>query len=144
MEVYLIIVTVIVSILFVVVDIYLMAIYSHKEENNASKVNIFCKILIILTLLLIEFQPYFLILDVANSRSDDTDFMSLWLAIYLSLLINLGFLKPIATSLYQRDHDDSCIKSCVWINIEIIISLGVFGMFIVISWVFWGDIHVPI
>lgn len=51
MEVYLIIVTIVVSILFVVVDIYLMAIYSHKEETNTSKVNIFCKLLIIITLL---------------------------------------------------------------------------------------------
>jgi len=70
--------------------------------------------------------------------------MSLWLAIYFSLLINLGFLKPIATSLYERDHDDPCWKSALWINIEIIISLGIFGMFIIFSWTFWGDVQVPI
>lgn len=71
MEVYLIIVAIIVSILFLLVDLYVMAIYSHKEEPNTSFVNIFCKILIIITLLQTQFQPFFLILDVANSRTSN-------------------------------------------------------------------------
>jgi hypothetical protein len=71
MEIYLIIVAIIVSVLFLLVDLYVMAIYSHKEEPNTSLVNIFCKILIIITLLQTQFQPFFLILDVANSRTSN-------------------------------------------------------------------------
>jgi|JI6StandDraft_1071083.scaffolds.fasta_scaffold1752091_1 hypothetical protein len=69
MEVYLIIVAVITSVLFLLVDLYVMAIYSHKEEPNTSFVNIICKILIIITLLQTQFQPFFLILDVVNGRT---------------------------------------------------------------------------
>ena len=56
MEVYLIIVAVITSVLFLLVDLYVMAIYSHKEEPNTSFVNIICKILIIITLLQTQFH----------------------------------------------------------------------------------------
>jgi len=51
MEAYLIIVACIVCVLFLLVDLYLMAYYSHKDESNLSFVNIFCKLLIMLTLL---------------------------------------------------------------------------------------------
>lgn len=117
MEVYLIIVAVIISILFLLVDLYVMAIYSHKEEPNTSVVNILCKILIILTLLQTQFQPFFLIFDVINSRTSSENLTPLWLTLYISLVINLALVKPIVTSLYERDHDDPCWKSTIWIII---------------------------
>ena len=117
MEVFLIIIAVIISILFLIVDLYVMAIYSHNEEPNTSIVNVLCKILIVLTLIQTQLQPFFLILDVANSRTSSDDLTTFWLVLYISLLINLAILKPIATSLYERDHDDPCWKSTLWIII---------------------------
>jgi hypothetical protein len=115
MDAFLIIVAIIVSILFLLVDLYILAIYSHKDEPNTSAVNIFCKILIVLTLLQTQFQPFFLIVDVVNSRSTNDDLTTFWLILYISLMGNLAVLKPIATSLYERDHDEPCWKSAVWI-----------------------------
>ena len=53
-----------------------------------------------LTLLQTQFQPFFLIIDVANSRSSGDDLTLFWLVLYLTLMANLAVLKPIATSLY--------------------------------------------
>lgn len=55
-------------------------------------------------------------------------------------MANLAVLKPIATSLYERDHDESCLKSVVWTIVEIVISLFVVGLFLIIGWTFWGTI----
>lgn len=95
---------VVTSVLFLLVDFYILVFYSHRDEPTFSVVSIFCKVLIVLTLLQTQFQPFFLILDVASSRGNDSDLTTLWLILYLSLLANLAFLKPIATSLYERDH----------------------------------------
>ena len=83
-------------------------------------------------------------MDVANSRDSDTDLTTLWLALYFSLLANLALLKPIATSLYERDHDDPCWKITLWTFFEIAVSLGVFGLFFGVAWAFWGDVAMPV
>ena len=103
-EAFLIVVAVIASVLFLIVDIYILVFYTHKDESNLSAVSIFCKVLILIILLQTELQPFFLILDVASSRSADTDLTTFWLVLYFSLLANLSVFKPIATSLYERDH----------------------------------------
>lgn len=135
---------VVTSLLFLLVDFYILVFYSHRDEPTFSVVSIFCKVLIVLTLLQTQFQPFFLILDVANSRSNGSDLTTLWLILYLSLLVNLAFLKPIATSLYERDHEDPCWKVTLWTAFEIIVSLGVFGLFFGVGWAFWGDIAMPV
>lgn len=137
-------VAVIASVLFLIVDIYILVFYAHKDEQNLSAVSIFCKVLILITLLQTEFQPLFLILDVASSRSSDTDLTIFWLVLYFSLLANLAIFKPIATSLYERDHDDPCWKVLIWAVFEILVSMGVFGLFFGIAWAFWGDIAMPV
>ena len=142
MEPFLIIVAVIVSILFLLVDLYVMAIYSHKDDPIVSVVNIFCKVLIVLTLVQTQFQPFFLIIDVANSRTSNDDLTTYWLILYISLMVNLAVLRPIATSLYERDYDEPCWKSAVWIMVEIIVSVFVIGLFIIIGWNFWGTIKI--
>jgi len=38
--------------------------------------------------------------DVNSSRHSGANFMMLWFAIYFSILVNIAFLKPLASSLY--------------------------------------------
>ena len=140
MEVFLIIVAIVVSALFLLVDLYIMVLYSNKDEPNTSVVNIFCKVLIMHT----QFQQFFLIIDVANSRTVGNDLTTFWLILYITLMANLAVLKPIATSLYERDYDDPCWKSAVWIFFEIIISVSVIGLFIGIGWTFWSIVKIPV
>ncbi len=51
MEVFLIIVTIVTCAIFVVVNIYITAIYKHREESIINPKNIFCLVLIMITLL---------------------------------------------------------------------------------------------
>lgn len=139
-----IIVAIVACVLFFLVDLYLLAFYLHKDEPTLSAVSILCKILILLTLLQTELQPLFLIVDVVSSRDQQIDLSSFWLVLYFSLLANLAFLKPIATSLYERDPDDPCWKTALWTFFEIVVSLGVFGAFFGIAWSFWGEIAMPV
>ena len=53
-----------------------------------------------LTLLQTQFQPFFLVIDVVNGRSSNDDLTVFWLFLYVSIIVNLAVLKPIATSLY--------------------------------------------
>jgi len=97
-----------------------------------------------LTLLQTQFQPFFLIIDVVNGRSSNDDLTPFWLFLYVSLMVNLAVLKPIATSLYERDHDDPCWKSLLWTIVEIFISAVVVALFIVIAWSFWGNVKINV
>lgn len=51
MDVFLLIVTIITSVIFVVVNIYVIAIYKHRDESIVSVKNILCLILVMITLL---------------------------------------------------------------------------------------------
>ena len=135
---------IIATVLFFIIDVYIMVFYTHRDEPIFSAVSIFCKVLIVLTLLQTQLQPLILILDVASSRNSDSDLTTLWLVLYFSLLCNLAFLKPIANFLYERDHDDPCWKTTLWTFFEIVTSLGVFGMFFGLAWSFWGEIAMPV
>ena len=73
-----------------------------------------------------------------------TDFTVLWAVIYFSILVNIAFLKPFATSLYETDEEETCCKKVIWIIIEVIISVAVFGVFVGVGWVLWGYIFIPI
>ena len=91
-----------------------------------------------ITLLQIEFQPLFMLVDVINSRSSTTDLTMFWIVLYFSILVNLGFIKPLLTSLYESDEDDPLWKQILWIIAEVIISVVVFGVMLGVGWVVFG------
>lgn len=100
MNVFMLVVSIVGSIICVIVDIYIMALYSHQEESNFSPITIFCKVLIILTLFQVQLQFVLLLFDVENSRQESTDFTVLWAIVYSTIYANIALLKPIATSTY--------------------------------------------
>lgn len=105
--------------------------------------SVICKILILITLLQVELQPLFLLFDVNSSRNSGSNFTILWFAVYFSILANIAFLKPIASSLYEADEEDSCWKIVLWTIVEVIITMAVFGVFLGIGWLFWGKVFIP-
>lgn len=106
-------------------------------------ISIFCKFIILITLLQVELQPLFLLFDVSSSRTSGSNFTILWFAVYFSILANIAFLKPIASSLYEADEEDPCWKIILWTIVEVIITMGVFGVFLGIGWLFWGKVYIP-
>jgi hypothetical protein len=56
-----------------------------------------------ITLIQIEFQPLFMIVDALNSRSSTTDLTLFWIILYFSILGNLAIVKPLLTSIYESD-----------------------------------------
>lgn len=86
----------------------------------------------------------FLLFDVNSSRVSGTNFTILWFVVYFSILVNVAFLKPLASSLYEADEDDPCWKIVLWSLIEVIITMGVFGVFLGVGWIFWAKAYLPI
>ena len=72
MDVFMLIATIIGGIICVIVNLYTIVIYCHKEDSTINFTNVFCKVLIMLSLIQIEFQPLFLLFDVTNSRQQST------------------------------------------------------------------------
>ena len=101
-------------------------------------------IIIVFTLLQVQLQPLFLLFDVLSSRQNGTDFTTLWIVVYFTIFANLAFLKPLATSLYESDEEDSCFKRVCWTVVEVIITMVCFGTFLGIGWLFWGKVYIPI
>ena len=56
----------------------------------------------------------------------------------------VGFLKPLATSLYESDEDDPCWKRVIWTLVELVITMAVFGVFLGVGWLFWGTVSLPV
>lgn len=74
----------------------------------------FCRILILLSLLQAQIQPIFLIFDALISQTGGPELSVLWIIVYFSILAVIAFLKPLGTSLYESDEDDPCWKRILW------------------------------
>lgn len=68
----------------------------------------------------------------------------MWFALYFSILANIAFLKPLASSLYEADEDDPCWKTVLWTIVEVVITMAVFGMFLGLGWLFWGKVYINV
>ena len=138
------IITIIGGILSLLIDLYLLIFYIHKDEDKLRPINILAMIVIVITLLQVQLQLLFLLFDVLSSRQNSTDFTNLWIVVYFSIFVNIAFLKPLASSLYESDEDDSCFKRVAWTVVEVVIAMAVFGTFLGIGWLFWGVVYLPI
>lgn len=144
MDVFTLVVTIIGSLISIVVDVYFIILYTHKEEPMFKPISIFCKLVILLALLQVQLQPLLMLFDVYSGRFGGANLGVMWIAIFFTILANIAFLKPLASSLYEADEDDPCWKIALWTCIEVIITMGVFAVFLCVGWVFWGKIYLPV
>lgn len=110
MDVFLIIITIIFSILLLVVSFYILALYCHPDDRGFGS-HILLKVLVIVGLTLSWAQVLMVPLDVANSRGEggDLDMMSFWNTIYCIIAFMVTILLPFAIFMYETDEDKSLV-----------------------------------
>jgi LMBR1 domain-containing protein 1 len=110
MDVFLIIITIIFSILLLVVSFYILALYCHPDDRGFGS-HILLKILVIVGLTLSWAQVLMVPLDVANSRGEggQLDMMSFWNTIYCIIAFMVTILLPFAIFMYETDEDKSIV-----------------------------------
>lgn len=145
MDVFLIILCIVVAGLLFLVNLYLMAIYSHSDDKNTCTV-IFCKIVIVLTLLQCQLQQLMLTLDASNSRSfgSGLNLTIMWEIFFMSVWSNLGFLLPLAVFLYESDDEKSVLERVATTICEVIITIGVVCVLTFVSYIYLKGASMPI
>jgi LMBR1 domain-containing protein 1 len=110
MDVFLIIITIIFSILLLVVSFYILALYCHPDDRGFGS-HILLKILVIVGLTLSWAQVLMVPLDVANSRGEggQLDMMSFWNTIYCIIAFMVTILLPFAIFMYETDEDKTIV-----------------------------------
>jgi|JI6StandDraft_1071083.scaffolds.fasta_scaffold22839_4 hypothetical protein len=73
MDILLMVVCVVAAILLCLINVYVMAYYSHSDDRNTCTV-VFCKVIVVLTLLQCQSQELLLMLDASNSRGSGAGF----------------------------------------------------------------------
>jgi LMBR1 domain-containing protein 1 len=98
----LIVLIVIMSIVLLAINIYLLVLYIHPDDKGWGSA-LYCKILVILGLMLCQAQALMVPLDVANQSaviSTGMDMRAFWFFLYIIVLVFITVLIPYAIFLY--------------------------------------------
>lgn len=145
MDVFLLILCLVIIGLLLLVNIYLVAYYSNVEDQG-SGIAIFCKIVVVFTLIQCQGQELLLTVDASNSRGSGGGFNMalLWQIFYLSIFVNLGLILPFAIFLYESDFDKPLWKRVGITICEIFITVAAVCILTFVSWVFLSIVQLPI
>ena len=94
------------SIILLAVNIYLLILYIHPDDKGWGSA-VYCKILVVLGLMLCQAQALMVPLDVANRSavvSTGIDMKSFWFFLYIIVLVFIVVLIPYAIFLYETDE----------------------------------------
>lgn len=109
---YLIVVVLVMMLVLGIINLYLLAHYSHPLESKFGG-SIFAKIIIIVALLLAEGEILLLPLDVSNVQNDaGLDMKNFWYAMTMTSAIFIFFILPISMFYYESEGDE--LKSRIW------------------------------
>lgn len=144
MDAFLIIITIIIAVLLVLVNIYLLAIYCHPDDNEFGA-SLVCKILVVLGLTLAWAQVLLLPLDVGNTRANGgLDMITFWYAIYGAAALCITILLPFAIFYYESDEEKGMLGRLWWAFLSEICTIIIVSLILFISWAFLSVADVPI
>jgi len=145
MDALLLVFIIIISILLLLVNVYILAVYIHPDDKGFGN-SIFPKIIIVLGLSLAWGQMFMVPLDVANSRGDGGGInMDLfWKIILICDAVLLIALIPFSIFKYEGDDEDgfwkrTCSAICYTIG-----TIAFFGLAIGVSYAFLREASIPI
>ena len=109
MDPFLIIVTIILSVLLFIINFYILVIYCHPDDKGLGS-HIVLKFLVIIGLTLSWAQVLMVPLDVANARSNGgLDMQTFWYFIYCIIAFMVTVFLPFSIFLYETDEDKSLV-----------------------------------
>ena len=145
MDVFMLVMTIILSVLLVITSIYLLAYYCHPEDRGFGSALI-CKIVVCMGMTLSWAQVLMLPLDVSNSRGFGGEIrMDLfWMIIYLATAVFILFIIPALTYYYESDPEWTCwekVKYSFWYLVATIIVVLII---LFVSYAFLSTAEIPI
>lgn len=109
---FLVILVFVMIVLLGLVNLYIVAHYSHPLESKFGG-SIFAKIIIIVALLLAQGEILILPLDVSNVQNDaGLDMKGFWYTLTMTSAIFIFLILPIAMFYYETEGDE--LKSRIW------------------------------
>lgn len=146
MQVYLIILSVVMTIVLLGVNVYLLALYCHTDDKGWGTA-VYCKVLVVVGLTLCQAQALMVPLDVANQsaiKEDALDMVAFWTFLYIILLIFVTILMPYAIFLYETDEEDPMCRRLLKALCFTACALAISCMILFISWAFLSKVDLPV
>eukprot|EP01017_Pseudomicrothorax_dubius_P025556 TRINITY_DN2772_c0_g2_i5.p1 TRINITY_DN2772_c0_g2~~TRINITY_DN2772_c0_g2_i5.p1 ORF type:complete len:399 (-),score=102.13 TRINITY_DN2772_c0_g2_i5:421-1617(-) len=146
MDAFLWIATIVIAVLLFIINIYLLAIYCHPDDNGFGA-SLICKFLVVFGLTLSWAQVLLLPLDVAASRGQTQaieDMQVFWYVVYGAVAVMITVLLPFAIFYYESDDEKSMgQRVCSALGSEICMAIIV-GLILFISWAFLNVAQIPV
>lgn len=143
----LIAVTVVMAVVLLAIAIYLLILYVHPDDKGWGTAW-YCKVLVVLGLVLCWSQALLVPLDVANNHgylaSGGINMRTFWFAIYILSLVMITCLLPYAIFFYETDPDKTVVRRLVTALIYTIITLVLVCILLFVSWVFLRYADLPV
>lgn len=140
-----IVLIVVMTIILLAVNIYLLILYIHPDDKGWGTA-IYCKVLVILGLTLIQAQALMVPLDVANQTalvSDGINMRDFWYFLYIIVLIFITILIPYAIFLYETDEEDSMCRRLLVALAYLFGAIVVSVLILFITWAFFKFVDLP-
>jgi hypothetical protein len=142
-DVFLIIVVLVMMVLLTIINIYILAHYSHPLESKFGE-SLFAKILIVAALLIVEAEILLLPLDVSNVQEGGSlDMKGFWYTMTMISAVFIFLILPVAYFYYETEGD--ALRSRIWHATKMqFFFLVIFSIIIFVSYALLSKTNVPI
>jgi LMBR1 domain-containing protein 1 len=137
--------TIVLSVLLLIMNIYLLAYYCHPEDNGFGS-SLICKIVVVLGMTLSWAQVLMLPLDVSNTRGFGGGIRMdiFWIVIYISTAVTILVIIPALTFYYETDPDWNCWEKLKYSFCCLLVTIIVVVAILVVTYAFLSTAEIPI
>lgn len=145
MDVFMLVMTIILAVVLIIVNIYLLAYYSHPDDKGHVSAYI-CMGVVIIGMTLSWAQVLMLPLDVSNARSSMGSLRMdiFWMVVYIATGVMLLFIIPIFSSWYESDPEWTCCQKICFSFCYFIVSTVVILVILLVTYAFLSTAEIPV